>query len=83
MKKILVGPIMYRAKCSYCDCEFEYDRSEIYNHLSLNLSLEHLSLEGFRYHDNELRVDCPNCGNMIHHDDNSKSSTEDIKGVSL
>lgn len=29
MKKILNGPTVWRAKCPYCDCEFEYDYSEV------------------------------------------------------
>lgn len=68
MKNILVGPTMYRAKCSYCDCEFEYDMSEVYNQL--------VNLEGFRHGYGEFCVDCPNCGNMIFHEGNPKSSTE-------
>lgn len=32
MKKILNGPTIWRAKCPYCDCEFEYDYSEVDSH---------------------------------------------------
>ena len=32
MKKILNGPTVWRAKCPYCDCEFEYDYSEVDSH---------------------------------------------------
>lgn len=28
MKKILNGPTVWRAKCPYCDCEFEYNFSD-------------------------------------------------------
>lgn len=28
MKKILRGPVKYRAKCEYCGCEFEYQHED-------------------------------------------------------
>lgn len=61
MKKILNGPTIWRAKCPYCDCEFEYDYSEVDSHTFADCKL----------------VKCPGCNRYLHHKkDNAKSTTE-------
>lgn len=60
MKKILNGPTVWRAKCPYCDCEFEYDYSEVDSHTFADCKL----------------VKCPGCNKYLHHKDNDKSTTE-------
>lgn len=64
MKKILNGPTIYRAKCPYCDCEFEYDISEtirIYDKTNSSV---------FRV------VQCPTCKVNIKHSDSVSTTTE-------
>lgn len=64
MKKILNGPTVWRAKCSYCDCEFEYDISEtirIYDKTNSSV---------FRV------VQCPTCKVNIKHSDSVSTTTE-------
>lgn len=61
MKKILKGPTVWRAKCHYCDCEFEYDRSDVYDFID----------NGHRIR----TVDCPVCQRMVRHDNSQKSNT--------
>lgn len=63
MKKILNGPTVWRAKCPYCDCEFEYDTSETFG-------VYNKSGDYFRI------VQCPNCNRNLHHKENPKSPTE-------
>ena len=54
MKKILNGPTIWRAKCPYCDCEFEYDYSEVDSHTFADCKL----------------VKCPGCNRYLHHEEN-------------
>lgn len=64
MKKILNGPTVWRAKCPYCDCEFEYDISEtirIYDKTNSSV---------FRV------VQCPTCKVNIKHSDSVSTITE-------
>lgn len=64
MKKILNGPTIWRAKCPYCDCEFEYDISEtiqIYDKTNSSV---------FRV------VQCPTCKVNIKHSDSVSTTTE-------
>ena len=64
MKKILNGPTVWRAKCPYCDCEFEYDTSEterVYNIADTSI---------FRV------VHCPNCKISLKHPDSVKTTTD-------
>jgi hypothetical protein len=64
MKKILNGPTVWRAKCPCCDCEFEYDTSEIervYNVADASI---------FRV------VHCPNCKISLRHLDSAKTTTK-------
>lgn len=64
MKKILNGPTIWRAKCPYCDCEFEYDISEtirIYDKTNSSV---------FRV------VQCPTCKVNIKHSDSVSTITE-------
>ena len=64
MKKILNGPTIWRAKCPYCDCEFEYDISEtirIYDKTNSSV---------FRV------VQCPTCKVNINHSDSVSITTE-------
>lgn len=63
MKKILNGPTIWRAKCPYCDCEFEYDISEtirIYDKTNSGV---------FRV------VQCPTCKVNIKHSDSVSTIT--------
>lgn len=60
MKKILNGPTIWRAKCQYCDCEFEYDYSEV---------------DSTTFADCKL-VRCPGCNRYLHHKENPKSPTK-------
>lgn len=64
MKKILNGPTVWRAKCPYCGCEFEYDISEtirIYDKTNSSV---------FRV------VQCPTCKVNIKHSDSVSTTTE-------
>ena len=64
MKKILNGPTIWRAKCPYCDTEFEYDISEtirIYDKTNSSV---------FRV------VQCPTCKVNIKHSDSVSTTTE-------
>lgn len=60
MKKILNGPTVWRAKCLYCDCEFEYDCSEVDSHTFADCKV----------------VKCPGCNRYLHHEDSTKSTIE-------
>lgn len=59
MRKILNGPTVWRAKCPVCDCEFEYDYSEVDSSTSADCKL----------------VKCPGCNRYLHHKENPKSHT--------
>ena len=58
MKKILKEVSMFRIKCPYCDCEFEYDSSDIF---FSNILIRAL-------------VSCPRCHNALYHAASSKSN---------
>ena len=58
MKKILKEGSKFRIKCPYCDCEFEYDSSDI---LFSNIMIGAL-------------VSCPRCHNALYHAASSKSN---------
>lgn len=58
MKKILKGVSRFRIKCPYCDCEFEYDSSDIF---FSNIIIGAL-------------VSCPRCNNALYHAASSKSN---------
>lgn len=58
MKKILKGVSRFRIKCPYCDCEFEYDSSDIF---FSNILIGAL-------------VSCPRCHNALYHSASSKSN---------
>lgn len=60
MKKILKEPTVYRAKCFYCNCEFEYDSVEIDRTIFVGTST----------------VKCPGCNKFLPHEDSVKSTTE-------
>lgn len=62
MKKILRGPVKYRIKCHYCDCEFEYQRSDLASH-------DYCGYPLYEY------VTCPSCGSALQHNDSVGSST--------
>lgn len=64
MKKILNGPMIWRAKCPCCDCEFEYDMSEtirIYDKTNSSV---------FRV------VQCPTCKANLKYSDSVSTTTE-------
>ena len=58
MKKILKEGSRFRIKCPYCDCEFEYDSSDIF---FSNILIGAL-------------VSCPRCHNASYHAASSKSN---------
>lgn len=58
MKKILKEGSRFRIKCPYCDCEFEYDSSDIF---FSNILIGAL-------------VSCPRCHNALYHAASSKSN---------
>lgn len=58
MKKILKEGSRFRIKCPYCDCEFEYDSSDIF---FSNIIVGAL-------------VSCPRCNNALYHSTSSKSN---------
>ena len=58
MKKILKEVSRFRIKCPYCDCEFEYDSSDIF---FSNIIVGAL-------------VSCPRCHNALYHAASSKSN---------
>lgn len=58
MKKILNEVSKFRIKCPYCDCEFEYDSSDIF---FSNVIIGAL-------------VSCPRCKNALYHKDSLKSN---------
>ena len=58
MKKILKGVSRFRIKCPYCDCEFEYESSDIF---FSNILIGAL-------------VSCPRCHNALYHAASSKSN---------
>lgn len=67
MKRIIHSLMVYRAKCNCCDCEFEYDRSEVKVHSLIRLL-------GFRKY-----VTCPQCGNKLWHSESAKTITEQVR----
>lgn len=58
MKKILKEGSKFRIKCPYCDCEFEYDSSDIF---FSNIIVGAL-------------VSCPRCNNSLYHSTSSRSN---------
>ena len=58
MKKILKEVSRFRIKCPYCDCEFEYDSSDIF---FSNILIGAL-------------VSCTRCHNALYHAASSKSN---------
>lgn len=58
MKKILKEVSRFRIKCPYCECEFEYDSSDIF---FSNILIGAL-------------VSCPRCHNALYHAASSKSN---------
>lgn len=58
MKRILKEWSKFRIKCPYCDCEFEYDSSDIF---FSNIMIGAL-------------VSCPRCNNALYHAASSKSN---------
>lgn len=62
MKKILShGSIkVYRAKCNYCDCEFEYQYSDLEDYKSIY---------------GTLLIGCPDCDRLLQHSESSVTTT--------
>lgn len=60
MKKILNGPTVYRIKCLYCDCEFEYDSVEVDRNTFIDSPV----------------VKCPGCNKYLAHEESAKTTTD-------
>ena len=62
MKKILSrGSISkYRAKCPFCECEFEYQLEDVYR-----------GQMDIPYYKNPFYVDCPNCNRVLFHSESN------------
>lgn len=67
MKKILNGPMVWRAKCQVCDCEFEYDISET---IKVYDKYDKTTLDVFRI------ISCPGCKTNLKHSDSISTTTE-------
>lgn len=74
MKRILKQGV-YRIKCPYCDCEFEYEREDI-----VRKSLKNpRSLWGtYGPFSTVSMVRCPSCNNLIYHQDSVRSKIETV-----
>ena len=75
MKRILNQGV-YRTKCPYCDCEFEYEREDIVRKSLKNPP----SLWGTYGPLSTVRsmVICPSCNNLIYHKDSVMSKIETV-----
>lgn len=62
MKKILRGPVKYRIKCHYCDCEFEYQYEDLNTH----------GYDGYPLY---KYITCPSCGSILPHNEWVSSGT--------
>lgn len=67
MKKILNVPMVWRAKCPVCDCEFEYDISET---IKVYDKYDKTTLGVFRI------ISCPGCKTNLKHSDSISTTTE-------
>lgn len=74
MKKILKQGV-YRTKCPYCDCEFEYEREDVVSK-SLKNPPYMWSTHGSFSMVNMVR--CPSCNNLIYHHDSVRSKIETV-----
>lgn len=70
MKRILKQGV-YRTKCPYCDCEFEYEKEDVVSR-SLKNPKSMCDTKGF--FSMVKVVICPSCNNLIYHSDSSKSN---------
>lgn len=70
MKKILSkgSTSKYRARCPFCDCEFEYQLDDVYTYQTV-----------MQYSRNRF-VDCPCCNMVLYHSENASTriSTESL-----
>lgn len=66
MKKILKQGV-YRTKCPYCDCEFEYEREDVEDIVT---KLVTNPIEVYKM------VRCPSCKNLIGHSSGVRSKIE-------
>ena len=74
MKRILKQGV-YRTKCPYCDCEFEYEREDVVSK-SLKNPTSMLDTHGPFSMVNMVR--CPSCNNLIYHQDGVRSKIETV-----
>lgn len=72
MKKILKQGV-YRTRCSYCDCEFEYEREDVESK-SLKNPKSIWDTDG--YFSMVKMVRCPSCNNLIYHKESVRSKLE-------
>ena len=73
MKRILKQGV-YRTKCPYCDCEFEYEKEDVVSR-SLKNSKSMWDIKGF-FSNIQIGalVSCPRCHNALYHAASSKSN---------
>ena len=74
MKKILRQGV-YRTKCPYCDCEFEYEREDV---VSKSLKNPSYMWDTHGSFSTVKMVRCPSCNNLIHHQDSVRSKIETV-----
>lgn len=74
MKRILKQGV-YRAKCPYCDCEFEYEREDVVSKSLKNPSYMWDTHGSFSM---VKMVRCPSCNNLLHHQDSVRSKIETV-----
>lgn len=72
MKRILKQGV-YRTKCPYCDCEFEYEREDI---VSRSLKNPKSMWDTHGAFSMVKVVICPSCNNFIYHQGSVRSKIE-------
>lgn len=75
MKRILKQGV-YRIKCPYCDCEFEYEREDVVSK-SLKNPPSLFGTYGPLFTVRSM-VRCPSCNNLIYHQDSVRSKIETV-----
>ena len=72
MKRILKQGV-YRTKCTYCDCEFEYEKEDV---VSRSLKNPKSMWDTQGVFSMVKVVICPSCNNLIYHQASVRSKIE-------